>query len=94
MTPSNKRQRTSLSLPTTVNDLTSDLWCVSADLISSKTFRALLAVAIRHLGMESWRKSGWKGQPSAGSKAIISSTARRVLGEMRDSSVVSMINRR
>ena len=39
----------------------------------SKTSRALLAVAFT-APSESWRASGWKGQPSAVSKAIISST--------------------
>jgi hypothetical protein len=72
---SNKRQRTSLLSPptATANDLTSDIWCGIADFLPSKTSRALLAVALT-APSESWRASGWKGQPSAVSKAIISST--------------------
>jgi len=74
MIPSNKRQRTSLSLPTTVNDLTSDLWCVSADFLSSKTFSAFLQLRSGTFGvLEKERLEG----PAKCSE--LSSTTRRVL---------------
>ena len=56
---------------TTVNHLSADLWCDIADFLP-KTSRALLAVALT-APPASFRESGWKGQPHAVSRAIISS---------------------
>jgi hypothetical protein len=71
---SNKRQRTStFPFTATANDLPSTAWCQIADFLPHKTSRALLAVALT-APPASFRDSGWKGQPSAVSTAIISST--------------------
>eukprot|EP00984_Skeletonema_dohrnii_P016511 scaffold7349_cov129-Skeletonema_dohrnii-CCMP3373.AAC.16 len=74
-----KRQRTSPHTPLTVNDLSADLWCGIADFLP-KTSRALLAVALT-APPASFRESGWKGQPNAVSKAIVSSATDKVFFE-------------
>ena len=75
-----KRQRIDPPLPVvTVNDLSADLWCSIADFLP-KTPRALLAVALT-APPASFRKSGWKGQPNALSKAIISAAKTVVLSD-------------
>ena len=67
-----KRQRMSPTPAATVHNLLSaDLWCDIADFLP-KTSRALLAVALT-APPASFRESGWKGQPNAVSRAIISS---------------------
>ena len=72
-----KRQRIAPPpLPASVGNLSADLWCDIADFLP-KTSRALLAVALT-APSASFRESGWKGQPNATSKAIISSVKERV----------------
>eukprot|EP00984_Skeletonema_dohrnii_P029705 scaffold20552_cov161-Skeletonema_dohrnii-CCMP3373.AAC.8 len=66
-----KRQRTAPPMQAAVHNLSADLWCDIADFLP-KTSRALLAVALT-AHPASFRESGWKGQPNAVSKAIISS---------------------
>ena len=58
-------------MPATVGNLSADIWCDIADFLP-KTSRALLAVAMT-APPASFRESGWKRQPNAVSKAIISS---------------------
>jgi len=65
-----KRQRTSLPMQAAVHNLSADLWCDIADFLP-KTSRSFLAVALA-APPASFRESGWKGQPNAVSKAIIS----------------------
>ena len=73
-TGSYKRRKT---LPTStssasINDLSAEICCIIADFLP-KTSRALLAVALT-APTSSFRKSGWKGELNAVSKAIISRT--------------------
>eukprot|EP00985_Skeletonema_marinoi_P027725 scaffold23211_cov100-Skeletonema_marinoi.AAC.1 len=65
-----KRQRTSHPMQATIAHLSADLWCDIADFLP-KTSRGLLAVALT-APPASFRESGWKVQPNAVSKAIIS----------------------
>ena len=58
--------------PASINDLSVESCCIIADFLP-KTSRALLAVALT-APPSSFRESGWKGQPNAVSKAIISRT--------------------
>ena len=55
--------------PANINDLSAESCCIIADFLP-KTSRALLAVALT-APPSSFQKSGWKGEPSAVSKAII-----------------------
>eukprot|EP00984_Skeletonema_dohrnii_P006857 scaffold2436_cov80-Skeletonema_dohrnii-CCMP3373.AAC.10 len=59
-----------------INNLSADLCCIIADFLP-KTSRALLAVALT-APSASFRESDRKGQPTAVSKAIISSTKARM----------------
>jgi len=74
-----KRQRTSPPMQATVVHLSADLWCDIADFLP-KTSRVLLAVALT-APPASFRESGWKGQPNAVSKAIISAAKDGVFFE-------------
>ncbi len=71
-----KRQRIAPPMSATVGNLSADLWCGIADYLP-KTSRALLAVSLT-APPKSFRESGWKGQPNAVSKAIISSVKDQV----------------
>eukprot|EP00985_Skeletonema_marinoi_P009150 scaffold4229_cov136-Skeletonema_marinoi.AAC.3 len=71
--PGRHKRRKTLPTPSPgINDLSVDLCCIIADFLP-KTSRALLAVALTARPAR-FRKSGWKGQPNAVSKAIISRT--------------------
>eukprot|EP00985_Skeletonema_marinoi_P009149 scaffold4229_cov136-Skeletonema_marinoi.AAC.2 len=71
--PGNRKRRKTLSISSvSIHDLSVDMFCDIADFLP-KTSRALLAVALT-APPASFRKSGWKGQPTAVSKAIISRT--------------------
>ena len=66
-----KRQKTCPPMQAAVvHNLSADLWCDISDFLP-KTSRAFLAVALT-APPASFRESGWKGQPNAVSKAIIS----------------------
>mmetsp|Transcript_416 Transcript_416/g.955 ORF Transcript_416/g.955 Transcript_416/m.955 type:complete len:470 (-) Transcript_416:156-1565(-) len=71
--PGRHKRRKTLPTPSPrINDLSVDLCCIIADFLP-KTSRTLLAVALTARPAR-FRKSGWKGQPNAVSKAIISRT--------------------
>ena len=79
-TSSNKRRKTSSSLGghiQTLTDLPNDQLTAIADFLP-KTWRALFAVALT-APSASWRATGWRGEPSDASKAIISSTKPSLL---------------
>ena len=75
-TPSSKRRRRTSPSPDggkirSITHLPSDQLIAIADFLP-KTSRALFAVALT-ASPSSWRATGWRGEPSAASKAIISS---------------------